>query len=94
MKASIAYKTLDNITVVMLAFKNFKKALVDDFCQVNNIPNESHDEKESGAVNTVAHDERAPIAKMSCSLPVLDATPLGTHHHGPHEGHESHESHS
>ena len=42
MKASIAYKTLDNITVVMLAFKNFKKALVDDFCQVNNIPNESH----------------------------------------------------
>ena len=27
MKASIAYKTLDNITVVFLAFKNFKIAL-------------------------------------------------------------------
>ena len=40
MKASIAYKTLDNITVVMLAFKNFKKALTDDFCAVNNIPND------------------------------------------------------
>lgn len=37
MKASIAYKTLDNITVVMLAFKNFKKALQDEFCQVNNL---------------------------------------------------------
>lgn len=77
MKASIAYKTLDNITVVMLAFKNFKKALTDDFCAVNNIPNEhqSHggkyflfnglEEKESGAVNTTAHDERAPTIKMS-----------------------------
>lgn len=29
MKASVAYKTLDNITVVLLAFKNFKKALGD-----------------------------------------------------------------
>ena len=37
MKASIAYKTLDNITVVMLAFKNFKKALVDEFCTVNGL---------------------------------------------------------
>ena len=41
MKASVAYKTLDNITVVMLAFKNFKKALSDEFCQVNNIVSES-----------------------------------------------------
>ena len=41
MKASVAYKTLDNITVVMLAFKNFKKALSDEFCQVNNIVTES-----------------------------------------------------
>ena len=31
MKASVAYKTLDNITVVMLAFKNFKKALSEEF---------------------------------------------------------------
>ena len=36
MKASVAYKTLDNITVVMLAFKNFKHALSEEFCQVNN----------------------------------------------------------
>ena len=35
MKASVAYKTLDNITVVMLAFKNFKKTLSDEFQQVN-----------------------------------------------------------
>jgi hypothetical protein len=31
MKASVAYKTLDNITVVMLAFKNFKLALSEEF---------------------------------------------------------------
>lgn len=31
MKASVSYKTLDNITVVMLAFKNFKKALNSEF---------------------------------------------------------------
>ena len=31
MKASIAYKTLDNITVVLLSFKNLKQALQDEF---------------------------------------------------------------
>jgi len=31
MKASVAYKTLDNITVVMLAFNNFKQTLNDEF---------------------------------------------------------------
>lgn len=36
MKASVSYKTLDNITVVMLAFKNFKHALSEEFCLVNN----------------------------------------------------------
>lgn len=35
MKASVAYKTLDNITVVLLAFKNFKTALSNEFMQVN-----------------------------------------------------------
>ena len=35
MKASVAYKTLDNITVVLLAFKNFKHALSTEFMQVN-----------------------------------------------------------
>ena len=37
MKASVSYKTLDNITVVMLAFKNFKHALSEEFCHVQNI---------------------------------------------------------
>ena len=37
MKASVAYKTLDNITVVMLAFKNFKKALADEFTSINEV---------------------------------------------------------
>jgi hypothetical protein len=44
MKASVAYKTLDNITVVMLAFKNFKDSLSEDFEAVNNpsrVANES-----------------------------------------------------
>lgn len=35
MKASVAYKTLDNITVVMLAFKNFKESLSEEFMQIN-----------------------------------------------------------
>jgi hypothetical protein len=35
MKASVSYKTLDNITVVMLAFKNFKFALAEEFTLVN-----------------------------------------------------------
>ena len=37
MKASVSYKTLDNITVVMLAFKNFKQSLSEEFCHVQNI---------------------------------------------------------
>jgi hypothetical protein len=35
MKASVSYKTLDNITVVMLAFKNFKLALAEEFTIVS-----------------------------------------------------------
>ena len=31
MKASVSYKTLDNITVVLLAFKNFKNSLSNEF---------------------------------------------------------------
>jgi hypothetical protein len=37
MKASVAYKTLDNITVVLLAFKNFKKSLTDEYLAINNL---------------------------------------------------------
>lgn len=57
MKASVSYKTLDNITVVLLAFKNFKNALSKEFMQVNGLidnPNESNQDlqsKESGAVS-------------------------------------------
>lgn len=49
MKSSVAYKTLDNITVVMLAFKNFKKSLQDEFCQVNGIAPEDETMRETGA---------------------------------------------
>lgn len=35
MKASVAYKTLDNITVVMLAFKNFKESLSEEYGNVH-----------------------------------------------------------
>jgi len=31
MKDSVAYKTLDNITVVLLAFNNFKTSLAEEF---------------------------------------------------------------
>ena len=41
MKASVAYKTLDNITVVMLAFKNFKHALSEEFTQINHPDSQS-----------------------------------------------------
>ena len=68
MKASIAYKTLDNITVVMLAFKNFKKALVDEFCQVNGLAGGKYfkliiavdDAKDSGAVQGGAANAERP----------------------------------
>jgi len=45
MKASVAYKTLDNITVVMLAFNNFKTTLSQEFQQTNQPTDE---DKESG----------------------------------------------
>ena len=67
MKASIAYKTLDNITVVMLAFKNFKKALVDEFCQVNGLAGGKYfkltfadETKDSGAVQGGAANAERP----------------------------------
>jgi len=61
MKASVAYKTLDNITVVMLAFKNFKQSLSDEFVQIQNIQtSESNSDplnKESGQVGSAAANE-------------------------------------
>ena len=45
MKASVAYKTLDNITVVLLAFKNFKTALSNEFIQVNGMMQAPTDSK-------------------------------------------------
>jgi hypothetical protein len=35
MKDSVSYKTLDNITVVMIAFNNFKTSLADEFQSIN-----------------------------------------------------------
>ena len=45
MKASVAYKTLDNITVVLLAFKNFKTSLSNEFMQVNGMAPASNESK-------------------------------------------------
>ncbi len=45
MKASVAYKTLANITVVLLAFKNFKNALSNEFMQVNGMVASSNESK-------------------------------------------------
>lgn len=58
MKASVSYKTLDNITVVMLAFKNFKHALAEEFTLVND-PSKSESNsdllnKDSGQAGTSA----------------------------------------
>lgn len=48
MKAAVAYKTLDNITVVLLAFKNFKSALSNEFMQVNGMMQAPIDSKSIG----------------------------------------------
>lgn len=45
MKAAVSYKTLDNITVVLLAFKNFKNALSNEFMQVNGMMPAANDSK-------------------------------------------------
>lgn len=45
MKAAVAYKTLDNITVVMLAFKNFKKSLNDEFVTMTNKEGSANESK-------------------------------------------------
>jgi hypothetical protein len=43
MKDSIAYKTLDNITVVLLAFNNLKRALTDELLSNANPEQEEKD---------------------------------------------------
>jgi len=61
MKASVSYKTLDNITVVMLAFKNFKKTLAEEFVAVNEAEkSESNQDllnKDSGQAGTTPAPE-------------------------------------
>jgi hypothetical protein len=44
MKDSIAYKTLDNITVVLLAFNNLKHALVEEL--VSGATSQDQEEKD------------------------------------------------
>lgn len=84
MKASVSYKTLDNITVVMLAFKNFKFALAEEFTLVNDAKNESklselfefifllgnHDilNKESGQAGTSAAEEQSQVPRANSLL--------------------------
>ena len=48
MKDSIAYKTLDNITVVLLAFSNLKHALVEEFVSGSS-QNEQEDKDQGGS---------------------------------------------
>ncbi len=47
MKDSIAYKTLDNITVVLLAFNNLKSSLVDEL-QSQNTPQDQEEKDQVG----------------------------------------------
>lgn len=75
MKASVSYKTLDNITVVMLAFKNFKQALSDEFSQINN-PNQADSEshfdlmsKESGQVGSIVIPEEQSQQREPAPVP-------------------------
>lgn len=58
MKDSIAYKTLDNITVVLLAFNNLKVALNDEL--VHGSGTNEVDERENGQVGgTTAQDQQS-----------------------------------
>ena len=62
MKASVAYKTLDNITVVLLAFKNFRQSLQQEFLANHDRIKELSQSKESGQVGGSVHsqtDERS-----------------------------------
>ena len=54
MKDSVAYKTLDNITVVMLAFKNFKHSLNEEFIAINESQKSPSESMESGQVGSSA----------------------------------------
>ena len=59
MKDSVAYKTLDNITVVLIAFNNFKQALADEFQQAN-YSADNDDSGQVGGGSVAGEDQRAP----------------------------------
>ena len=68
MKASVAYKTLDNITVVLLAFKNFRQSLQQEFLANHDSIKELSQSKESGQVGGSVHsqtDERSQQAVIA-----------------------------
>lgn len=60
MKDSVSYKTLDNITVVMIAFNNFKTSLADEFQSIN-FPDEG--DGQSGSISASEGDQR-PIHQV------------------------------
>lgn len=69
MKASIAYKTLDNITVVLLAFKNFKSALQEEFDEVNHLTDKESN-IESGQVggSDMSEDQQRATSKYNVAF--------------------------
>lgn len=69
MKASIAYKTLDNITVVLLAFKNFRQALQDEFDHVNHLTDhESNIESGQVGGSDMSEDQQRATSKYNVAF--------------------------
>ena len=70
MKASVAYKTLDNITVVLLAFKNFKTALQNEFVQNSESNRELSLSKDSGQVGGTVQsgEERSSLQQAASTV--------------------------
>jgi hypothetical protein len=58
MKDSVAFKTLDNITVVLLAFNNLKTTLSNEF-EANRNPIDEKDGQVGGSMNVSEDQQRA-----------------------------------
>lgn len=67
MKDSIAYKTLDNITVVLLAFNNLKVALNDEL--INGSSASEAEERENGQVGGTTNQDQQSQASNEPHLP-------------------------
>lgn len=65
MKDSIAYKTLDNITVVLLAFNNLRQALVDELLSNTN----SHEQDEKDQVGGSRQEDQQSVSNEQTAKP-------------------------